>query len=106
MAVPYFHQVAPQGNGSNNTIYNGTLAASANSGVITTGNNMLIRVIASLPITIRFGTATNLSAATAADIYIPPNRPEIFDMGYINNAISIFALSAGTIVTVNQVSKN
>jgi hypothetical protein len=106
MATPVFYQVAPTGNGNNNTIYAGTLAASANSGTQTTGNDMIIRVIASQPITIRFGTVANLSAATATDIYIAPNVAEIFDMGHLNNAICIYAFNASTVVTVNQVSKN
>ena len=108
MAVQTFFQVAPCGDGASNTLYAGTLAAGANSGVVPTGNDMLIRVIGSLPITIRFGTTTNLAAnaATATDIYIPANRAEIFDMGHYNNAIRIYAFQNGTVVTVNQVSKN
>jgi hypothetical protein len=106
VAVAKFYQVIPAGNGSTNTLYAATLGAAATSGVVTAGNDMLIRVIASLPITIRFGTVSNLSAATSTDIYIPPNRAEIFDVGHNNNAFSIYAFQAGTIVSVNVVSKN
>jgi hypothetical protein len=108
MAVAKFYQVAPSGNGSTNTIYADTLAAGADSGVVTTGPDMLIRVIGSLPITIRFGTTANLAGnpATATDIFIPANTPEIFDMGHYNSAISIYTFQNGTVVTVNQVSKN
>ena len=67
---------------------------------------MLFRIAVSLPVTIRFGTTTNLTTATATDIYIPANTPEIFDMGHINNAICIYAFNAATVVTVNLVSKN
>lgn len=108
MAVPTFIQVAPTGNGSNNTIYAATLAASANSGVINTGNDMIIRIVGSGNLTVRFGTATNLAsnAATATDILVPANTEYIVDMGHQNNAISIFSIAASNVITVNQVSKN
>ena len=106
MAVPSFVQVAPAGNGGNNTLYAATLGAAATSGVQVAGNDMIVRVVASLPVTIRFGPSASLSASTATDIYVPGNSPELFDLGHINNAFSIYAFSAGTIVTVNQVSKN
>jgi len=106
MAVPSFIQVVPAGNGGNNTLYSATLGASATSGVQVAGNDMIIRVVGSLPITIRFGPSGSLAAATATDIYIPANSPETFDLGHINNAFSIFAFQASTVVTVNQVAKN
>jgi hypothetical protein len=106
MAVPSFIQVVPAGNGGTNTLYAATLGANANSGVQVAGNDNIIRISASLPITVRFGPSATLSAATATDIYIPANSPEIFDLGHINNAFSIFAFQASTVVTVNVVSKN
>lgn len=108
MALLKFYPVAPAGNGSTNVIYSGTLASGANSGVITTGADMLIRVTSTQPITIRFGTVANLAtnAATATDILIPANIPDILDMGHQNTAISIYAFNDDTIVTVNQVVKN
>lgn len=108
MAVFDFIPVAPAGNGGTNTIYAATLAATTASTVITTGPDMIIRVVASGAITIRFGTATNLasSPATATDIYIPANTVQLFDMGHQNNAISLFSIGANTIITVNQVVKN
>jgi hypothetical protein len=108
MAVQAFVQVAPVGNGTNNVIYGATLGASANSPVINTGNDMIIRIVASNAITVRFGTAANLASnpAGATDIYVPANLPWVVDMGHQNNAISIFSISATTIVTVSQVVKN
>ena len=69
---------------------------------------MIIRIVASQPISIRFGTTTNLSGnnAGASDIYIPGNYESIWDMGHINNAISIYSFNAGTYITVNTVVRN
>lgn len=106
MAVLDFVQVAPSGNGGNNTIYAATLGAAGTSGTITTGSDMIIRIAASGDITVRFGTTTNLTPATATDIYVPAKTPYIIDMGHTNNAISIFSIAAATVITVNQVSKN
>lgn len=106
MAVLDFIQVAPAGNGGNNTLYAATLGAGANSGVITTGLDMIIRIAASGAICVRFGPSASLTAATATDIYVPANTPYVVDMGHINNAISIYAIAASTVVTVNQVVKN
>jgi hypothetical protein len=107
MAVFDFIQVAPAGNGTAaNTIYAATLGSTANSGVITTGFDMIIRVVCSQASTIRFGPSASLTAATATDIYLPANVPYIVDMGHQNNAISIYSTAANNIVTVNQVVKN
>jgi hypothetical protein len=108
MAVFEFIQVAPASNGSNNTIYAATLGAAGNSTVITTGKDMIIRVVGSGALTIRFGTADNLasSPATATDIYLPANLPYVVDMGHQNSAISLYSVAANTIVTVNQIVKN
>lgn len=108
MAVLNFIKVAPTGNGSNNTLYAATLAAGANSGVISLGADMIVRIVATGNITVRFGTATNLAsnAATATDILVPANQELVIDLGHQNNAISIYSFAASTIVTVNQVVKN
>lgn len=106
MAVLDFVQVAPSGNGGSNTIYAATLGAAGASGTIATGNDMIVRIVASGAITVRFGTTVNMTPAIATDIYLPANTPYIVDMGHQNNAISIFSVTAATIITVNQVSKN
>lgn len=105
MATFKFYPVVPAGNGGTNVIYAGTLA-SAGTQSVTTGNNMLIRIVGSQPLSVRFGSIGNSPVATATDIYIPGNTPEIFDMGQFNNVVSIYSFAAGNIVTVNQVVKN
>ena len=106
MAVFKFYPVAPTGTGTSaNVIYAGTLAA-AGTQTITVGKNNLFRIVASQPITIRFGVAGTITAAGAGDIYIPGNMPEIFDMGNQNETINVYSFNASTIVTVNQVVKN
>ncbi len=107
MAVQIFYPVIPASLGTaSNTIYSATLGAAANSGVINTGPDMIIRVAASGPITIRFGAAATITAATASDMYIPSGVVQIFDMGHLNNAIWIFSVNAATSVTVSTISKN
>lgn len=107
MAVQSFIAVAPASNGTApNTIYSATLGSAANSTVITTGLDMIIRIVGSQALAVRFGTAANLTSAGATDIYLPANTPYIIDMGHLNSAISLYSFAAANIVTVNQVSKN
>lgn len=108
MAVFEFFPVAPAGNGTSNTIYAATLGAAGTSTVITVGNDAIIRIAASGAFTVRFGTVTNLTAsgpATATDMYFPAGA-YIYDVGHVNNAISIYSVAAATIVTVNIVARN
>lgn len=107
MAVFDFVQVAVTSNGTaSSTLYSATLGAAANSPIITTGLDMIIRVVASGALTIRLGALATITNAGATDIYLPANTPYIVDMGHQNNAISLYSIAAATIVTVNQVSKN
>lgn len=107
MAVLQFIRVAPAAIGTAAApIYAATLGASANSPVITTGFDMIIRIVASGPINIRFGNASTLTNAGATDILLPANVIEIWDMGHQNNGLSIWSQNASTQVTVSQVSKN
>ena len=70
MAVAKFYPVVAAGNGSKNTLYAATITGGATSGVITTGNNMLIRIAAVNPVTVRFGSAGTLTTADATDILV------------------------------------
>lgn len=106
MAVFSFVQVAPPGNGGSNTLYASTLGAAGNSPIILTGKDMIIRIVASGAITVRFGQNATLGNSAATDIYLPANTVWIVDMGHQNDSISIFSVAAATIVTVNQVVKN
>lgn len=108
MAVASFTPVAPAGNGSNNTIYSATLGSAAESGLITLGNDMIVRIAVTGNAAIRFGTTTNLAsnAATATDILLPGAQVMVVDLGHYNNAIRIYSLVASNIITVSQVSKN
>ena len=104
MAVFDFIPVIGSGNGGVNTVYAANLTAASTSGVITVGNDQIIRIAAVNPISIRFGTSVNVSTATANDILLP-GGVGLFDMGHQNNAIVIYANST-TLVTVSIVQRN
>lgn len=74
---------------------------------VTIGQRVLIRLVANQGVNIRFGSSqTTVTTATAADMYLPPNAAEIFDMGDQNDTISIYNSStASATVWVNAVSK-
>ena len=103
MAVAKFYPVIAAGNGAKNTLYAATITGGATSGVITTGNNMLIRIAAVNPVTVRFGSAGTLTTADATDILVIGS--EIFDMGQNNNSIVIYA-PATTLVSASVVVRN
>lgn len=106
MALPSFIQVIEPslGTGTNN-IYNATISAAGNSGKIVIGANHIIRIAASAAINVRFGAQATITAAGATDILVPANSPELFDPGYLNDAIWIFS-TPGASVTVTGISKN
>lgn len=107
MAVLQFYPVASASVGTAAApLYSNTLGAAGNSVNITTGFDMLIRIVASGPIAIRFGASATLTNAGTGDIYIPANIPDIWDMGHLNNAINIYSFNASTVVNVTQVQKN
>lgn len=109
MAVQLFNPVAPAATPGNvtNNLYNATLGAAANSTVITPGIDSLVRIACSGAITIRFGSATNLTSypAGATDMYFPAGV-YIYDMGHANTSLSIYSIAASTVVTVSYVVKN
>jgi hypothetical protein len=108
MAVSVFVPVASNTTGTaTNNIYNATLGASANSTVITVGNDAIIRIACSGAINVKFSTATNLTTnpAIATDMYFPAGV-YIYDVGHNNNAISIWSIAASTIITVSAVPRN
>jgi hypothetical protein len=98
-----FYPVIAAGNGAKNTIYAATITGGATSGLITTGPDMLIRIAAVNPVTVRFGSSASLTTADATDILVIGS--EIFDMGHNNNAIVIYA-PATTLVSVSVVVRN
>jgi hypothetical protein len=107
MAVMKFYPVAGASVGTSaGVLYAATLGASGTSGVITTGPDMLIRIVATGAITVRFGASATITAAGAGDMLIPANTIDIWDMGHLNNAITIFSIAATTTITVSQVVKN
>ena len=109
MSVLLFNPVAPAATPGNvtNNIYNATLGAAANSTVITPGINSLVRIACSGAITVRFGSATNLTTnpAGATDMYFPAGV-YIYDLGNANTSLSIYSIAAATVVTVSYVVKN
>lgn len=75
-------------------VANGTTTSvgSGTSSVFTVNPNTLFRITATVGINVRFGDAS-ITTATANDLYIPANTPEIFDSG---NATSIAVFAAAT----------
>jgi hypothetical protein len=106
MAVFSFVPVVPSGNGAANVMYAAQLAAGATSGLITAGNDMIVRIASTGPATVRFGTTSNLTTATATDILLPGPGYWLFDLGHQNNALEIYAFNQSTYVSVNVVQKN
>lgn len=74
-----------------------TVGATSASTAIQIGHNQLVRFVATGPVNVRFGSA--LTTATAADVYLPANFPEIFDMGRGHEQV-MFYNSGATAVTV------
>ena len=109
MAVLLFNPVMPAATPGNltNNLYNATLGAAANSTVITPGINALVRLACSNAVTVRFGSSANLTTnpGGATDMYFPAGVA-IFDMGNANTSLSIYSISASTIITVSYVVKN
>ena len=109
MSVLLFNPVAPAATPGNvtNNIYNATLGAAANSTVITSGKDSLVRLAFSGAVTVRFGLAANLTTnpAGATDMYFPAGV-YIYDLGHQNDSLSIYSIAAATIVTVSCVVKN
>lgn len=71
---------------------------------IVLGNRVLFRIVSTQGVNVRF--SADGSTASASDMYLPANTPQIFDMGDQNNTISIYNSSASTAtVWVNAVSK-
>jgi hypothetical protein len=92
MATPLFIPIfrgSDSGTGSSTTAI-GTGAV----GVFQLGNNVVIRVVATVAVNIRFGDSS-ITTATAQDIYLPANTVELFDMG-TNTAIAVFAAAASS----------
>lgn len=100
MSTPLSYQIHSGSNGNagatNTSIGTGTVATFA------FGPNTILRIVASTPVNIRFGTAA-ITVATANDILIPANVPEFFDMGG-NTGIAIFAV-ATSVVNISVVSR-
>jgi len=108
MAVPSIIPVAPAGNGSANVLYAGTMGA-AGTQLVTVGNDQIIRIAHTSAITVRFGTTVNLTAsgpAGAGDMLFPGAGVEQYDVGHVNNAISIYSIAAANPVSVNIVVRN
>jgi hypothetical protein len=104
MAVLEYIPVIPASLGtSTNTIYTATLGAGGNSGKVTTGVDMIIRVACAAACNIRFGASATITAATATDMYLPAGVHK-FDMGHQNDAIWLFS-TPGSIVTVSTIQK-
>lgn len=71
---------------------------------VTIGNRVLVRIVSNQGVNIRFSTGAQ--TPTAADMYLPPNMPEIFEMGDMNDTINIYNSSAAVAtIWVNTVSK-
>ena len=106
MAVLNFIPVAPCSAG-NNTLYAATLGSTANSAVVTPGNDNIVRLSFTKDSTVRFGKATPLGTtpAGATDIYFPAGV-YFYDMGHNNDSLSIYSTAASNIVTVTVVPRN
>jgi hypothetical protein len=67
-------------------------------GIFTVNPNTLFRIVATTPVNVRFGTSA-ITTATAQDMYIPANVPEIFDSGSATT-IAVFAVAAASVNVV------
>jgi hypothetical protein len=88
----------------NNSNYSATLDKGAISPVVVCHCNGRCRLATSDAVTVRVGSATQLASAPAGatDVYYPAGVHYIlYDTGTINNAMSIYAFNAGTIVTMS-----
>lgn len=77
--TPYSFQIIAQGGPSVASGASVAVAATSVSAAVAVGHNQLVRLVATGPVNVRFGSA--LTTATANDVYLPANFPEIFDMG-------------------------
>ena len=104
IATPIFYQVVTNGT---NTKANGASQAISITTIgtpITLGHNVLVRLVATSPMFVRFASA-GATTATANDIYLPANVPEIFDMGRYNEVIVPFGGAATGTLYYSVVSK-
>ena len=105
MATLQFYAIPPSGDntqviGAGSQIVPATTAGTP----ITIGHNVLVRLVASAAMNIRFGK-TGVTSAGATDIYLAPNVPEIWDMGRYNEVIVPWGGAAGATLYWNIVSK-
>lgn len=83
---------------------NALILSAGQSQAITIGNRVLVRIVSTQGVNIRFGSS--VASASASDMYLPPNTPEIFDMGDQNDSLCIYNSSTGSAsVWINPVSK-
>jgi len=93
MATPRFYSIVKGSNGVANATNTAILAG--NVAIFTIGANTLFRITATAGVNIRFGDAS-ITTATANDLYLPPNLPEIFDSGNTVK-IAVFAVANATV---------
>lgn len=79
-------------NGVTTSIGSGTVAT------FTVNPNTLFRITATTAINVRFGDAS-ITTATAQDLQIPANTPEIFDSGNATT-IAVFAVATASVNVV------
>jgi hypothetical protein len=102
MATPLFYQIHSN---SSDSVASGITTAITTGAVatFTIGPNKIFRIVATTPVNVRFGDS-NITTATAQDVYIPANYVEFFDMGTNLTTIAVFAAAASS-VNVSIVSR-
>lgn len=83
-----------------------SLAASGTSAEVPVGINGLVRIVSNQGVNVRFGPA-GTNAASAADLYIPANNPQIFDLAEQYASLCFFNSSAAAaLIWITTLSRN